>query len=167
MTKSDLEHLLEVSRKRMNEFIDAIAARPDAASVLGWRPGPGRAHLAWQFMHVGATDDRHLNVRMRGGQPVSPEFVRRFAGGSSVDDEIPSIETIREYLTERRRDMIAHLHRLNEADLSAKPAADAPWVYEEWFTVLAIHESHHHGQAHLTYNLYRALHDPTAPKVGR
>ncbi len=166
MTTNDLARLLEVSRKRLTDLIDAIAARPDAATVLGWRPGPGRAHLAWQFMHVGATDDRHLNVRMRGGQPVSPEFVQRFAGGSTVDDDIPSLETIRGYLADRRNDMIAHLRSLKDADLPTKPNVEAPWAYEEWFTVLAIHESHHHGQAHLTLNLYRAAHDPSAPKVG-
>jgi hypothetical protein len=166
MTKHDLEQLLEVSRKRLTGLFDAIAARPDAAAVLGWRPGPGRSHLAWQFMHVAATDDRHLNVRMRGGQPISPDFVHRFAGGSTPDDDIPPLGTIRQYLSDRRRDIIAHLRGLDEADLPTKPTADAPWTYEEWFTVLAIHESHHHGQAHLTYNLFRAANDAAELKIG-
>ena len=166
MTKNDLEHLLDVSRRRTNEFIEAIAARSDPASVLGWRPGPGRAHLAWQLMHIAATDDRHLNARMRGGQPLSPEFVRRFAGGSTPDDDIPSLDTIRRYLADRRRDMLEHLRTLAQSDLPIKPSTEAPWTYEEWFTVLALHESHHHGQAQLTYNLYRVAMDSSAPKVG-
>jgi len=166
MNQADLVQLLELSRRKTNELIEAIAARPDPATVLAWRPGPGRAHLAWQLMHVAATDDRHLNVRMRDGEAASPEFVRRFAGGSTPDDDVPSFDVIRCYLTERRQAMLDHVRSLSEAELATKPNPQAQWVYEEWFRVLAWHEAHHHGQSHLTYNLFRASHDPAAPKVG-
>ena len=166
MTQSDLVLLMELSRRKTNELIDAIAARPDPAAVFGWRPSPGRAHIAWQLMHIAATDDRHLNARMRGGEAASPEFVGRFAGGSSPDDDVPSLDVIRQYLTERRQAMLEHLRGLSAAELLAKPNAQALWVYEEWFRILAWHEAHHHGQAHLTYNLFRAAHDPAAPRVG-
>jgi hypothetical protein len=166
VTQTDLVQLLELSRRKTNELIEAIAARPEPAAVLGWRPGPGRAHLAWQLMHIAATDDRHLNVRMRGGEAASQEFVRRFAGGSTPDDDVPTFDVIRQYLTDRRQGMLEHLRGLSAADLATKPNAQAQWVYEEWFRVLAWHEAHHHGQAHLTYNLFRAANDPAAPKVG-
>jgi hypothetical protein len=117
-------------------------------------------------MHVAATDDRHLYARMRSGQPREPEHVRRFAGGSTPDDTIPTLEEIRRYLADRRGELLAHLEQLDEAALDAKPNDQAPWVYREWFQVLAWHEAHHHGQAHLTLNLYRAAHDPSVPKVG-
>jgi hypothetical protein len=129
---------------------------PDPAGALGWRPGPGRAHVAWQLMHVAATDDRHLNVRMRGGEAAEPEFVRRFAGGSTPDDQIPPARLIREYLTTQREALLAHLRALSEADLERKPNEQAPWTYREWVEVLAWHEGHHQGQAHLTLNLYKA-----------
>ena len=166
MTQSDLVQLLELSRERTNRLMDTIAARPDAATVLAWRPGPGRAHLAWQLMHIAATDDRHLNVRMRGGEPASADFVGRFAGGSTPDDQIPTIDVIHRYLAERRQAMLDHLRSLPDSALGTKPNAEAQWNYEEWFRILAWHEAHHHGQAHLTYNLFRAAHDPAAPKVG-
>jgi uncharacterized damage-inducible protein DinB len=156
MTQSDLVQLLELSRRKLSELIDAIAARPDPAAVLGWRPGPGRAHIAWQLMHIAATDDRHLNVRMRSGAAASPEFVQRFAGGSTPDDDVPSLDAIRRYLSDRRQAMLDHLRSLRDVDLATKPSTQAPWTYEEWFRVLAWHEAHHHGQAHLTYNLFRA-----------
>jgi uncharacterized damage-inducible protein DinB len=159
MNQSDLIQLLELSRKRTNGLIDAIAVRWDSAKLLGWRPGAGRAHIAWQLMHIAATDDRHLTVRMRGGDPASADFVRRFAGGSTPDDDIPTLDVIREYLAGRRQAMIDHLRRLSDAELTTKPNPEAQWVYEEWFRVLAWHEAHHHGQAHLTFNLYRAAHD--------
>jgi hypothetical protein len=157
VTAKDLEQFLQFTRGKTLGTLDTLATAPAAA--LGWRPGPGRAHVAWQLMHIAATDDRHLNVRIKGGQPSEPEFVRRFAGGSTPDDDVPGLDVIRRYLTERRDAMLAHLRGLSDADLARKPNDQAPWVYQEWFQVLAWHEAHHQGQAHLTYNLYKAAHD--------
>lgn len=158
MNAADLITLLDHSRRKTNELLDTIAKRPDAAAVLAWRPGPGRAHIAWQLMHVGATDERHLHVRMRGGEPPAPDLVQRFAGGSTPDDTIPTVDEIRNYLAERRAAMVEHLRSLPDSALPTKPNDKAPWTYEEWARVLAWHEAHHHGQAHLTLNLYRAAH---------
>jgi len=166
MTTADLDGLLTFARGKTLGLLDAVAAAPDPAAVLGWRPGPGRAHLAWQLMHVAATDDRHLHVRMTGGEPQEPELVRRFAGGSVPDDDIPTADAIRAYLAGQREALLAHLRRLTDADLDGKPNDQAQWVYREWFRLLAWHEAHHHGQAHLTYNLYRAAHAPALARVG-
>jgi hypothetical protein len=117
-------------------------------------------------MHVGATDDRHLNVRMLGGEPADAGLVRRFAGGSTPDDDIPGRDAIRGYLTARRDALLGHLRELSDADLGRKPNDGAPWAYREWFEVLAWHEAHHHGQAHLTYNLYREARGPGLARVG-
>jgi uncharacterized damage-inducible protein DinB len=156
MTRADLRSFLEFVRKKTFDTLDAVAKRPDAAELLAWRPGPGRANVAWQLMHVAATDDRHLGVRMKGGDPADPEYVRRFAGGSTPDENVPTVEEIRRYLTERRAAMLDHLAALSDADLARKPSDQAPWHYEEWFRVLTWHEAHHQGQAHLTINLYKA-----------
>lgn len=166
MTRADLQEFLDFNRKKTLELLDSIAKRPNPAAILGWRPGPGRAHIAWQLMHVAATDDRHLYVRMKGGEPHSADLVRRFAGGSVPDDDIPSLDAIRTYLTDRRQELLAHLQGLADADLDTKPNEQAPWVYREWFKVLAWHEAHHQGQAHLTLNLYRITQEPAMEKVG-
>lgn len=166
MNKADLKELLDFARNKTLELLDTIAKQPNAAAILAWRPGKGRAHLAWQLMHIAATDDRHLYVRMRQGEPREPDLVRRFAGGSVPDDQIPSLDEIRRYLTDRRQELLDHLNKLDEAALPTKPHAQAPWTYQEWFKVLNWHEGHHQGQAHLTYNLYRALHAPESAKVG-
>ena len=155
MEAIDVERFLTFTRRKTLDLLDAIEKAPDAATVLGWRPGPGRANVAWQLMHIAATDDRHLHVRMQGGTPAEPEFVRRFAGGSTPDDDTPSVKVIREYLNQQREAMLAHLCTLSAADLEVKPNEAAPWVYREWFQVLVWHEAHHHGQAHLTHNLYK------------
>src|SRR3954467_918335 len=121
MTRSDLRTFLEFVRKKTLDTLDAVAKRPDAAELLAWRPGPGRAHIAWQLMHIAATDDRHLGVRMKGGDPADPENVRHFAGGSTPDENVPSVDEIRRYLTERRTAMLNHLATLSDADLAKKP----------------------------------------------
>ena len=162
MSKPVLKSMLQMARKKTLETLAAIEKRPDAAAVLAWRPGPGRAHIAWQIMHIGATDDRHLHARMRAGEPRDPEMVRRFAGGSVPDDAVPTIAEIRAYLESRRKEMIEHFDGLDEAAMATKPNDKAPWPYVEWFQVLVWHEAHHQGQAHLTLNLYRAAHDPAS-----
>lgn len=158
MGKAASRATLEFVRKKTLDTLEAIAKRPDAAAVLGWRPGPGRAHIAWQLMHLGATDDRHLNARMKPGEPKEPELVRRYAGGSTPDEDIPSVEEVRRYLGSHRSALLAHLDTLSDAEHAAKPNDQAPWAYDEWFRLLAWHEAHHQGQAHLTLNLYKAAH---------
>jgi uncharacterized damage-inducible protein DinB len=156
MSTALIRQFLEFTRKKTLDTLDTIAKRPDAAKVLAWRPGPGRAHIGWQLMHIAATDDRHLGVRMKSGDPAEPENVRRFAGGSTPDDNVPSVDEIRRYLGERRAAMLDHLATLTEADLPRKPNDAAPWTYETWFQVLTWHEAHHQGQVHLSLNLYKA-----------
>ncbi|OAI40781.1 hypothetical protein AYO40_04295 [Planctomycetaceae bacterium SCGC AG-212-D15] len=166
MNKAALQEFLAFSRRKTLELLEAIVKRAEAPAILGWRPGAGRAHIAWQLMHIAATDDRHLHVRMRGGEPRHPDYVRRFAGGSVPDDEPVSGDEIRRYLNAQRGELLDHLGRLSESDLSIKPNEQAPWAYGEWFQVLAWHEAHHQGQAHLTLNLYRGANDPAMTKVG-
>ena len=107
-------------------------------------------------MHIAATDDRHLNVRIKQGESVSPEYAKRFAGGSVPDDSIPTVEEVRKYLTERRTAIAEHFQSLREEQLATKPHEQAPWNYQDWMKLLAWHEAHHQGQAHLTLNLYKA-----------
>ncbi len=156
MSRTEMRKQMEFVRKKTLELLDTIAKQPDAARILGWRPGAGRAHIAWQLMHIAATDDRHLNVRIRGGEAVRPDLVQRFAGGSTPDDNIPGIDEIRRYLGERRTAMLELLDKAADEEMAKKPYENSPYTLEEWFRVWAWHEAHHHGQAHLTLNLYRA-----------
>ena len=144
------------ARTRTLDLLDKIAALPNHGEVLGWRPGPGRAHLAWQFMHLAITDDRYHHMRIKNEEPKWPELGERFGGGSTPDDDIPSVETIRNYLGEARQDFIAFIASLDEAKLDEKPFEDAQRTYRESFELLTWHEAHHQGQAHITFNLYNA-----------
>ena len=160
MTVADLLEVLEFSRTKTLAFIEGLAKASDVQKALAWRPGPGRAHLGWQLMHIAATDDRHVHVRMApsGGQPHDAEFVRRFAGGSTPDDNVPTFDAIKRYLESQRKEVIAFLKELDDKALGTKPNEQATWTYLEWVKILAWHEGHHQGQAHLTFNLYKAAH---------
>src|SRR5207245_732419 len=136
MTRNDLLEMLDFARKKTLDLVESIAKQPEGAKILAWRPGPGRAHIAWQLMHIAATDDRHVHVRMRGGELQEPEYVRRFAGGSTPDDQIPSIEEIRRYLTAQRDELRSHMQKVEDRDLETKPNPQAPWTYHEWMKVL-------------------------------
>jgi hypothetical protein len=160
MTVADLIEILDFNRTKTLAFIEGLAKAGDVQKALAWRPGPGRAQLAWQLMHIAATDDRHVHVRMAPpeGQPNDAELVRRFAGGSTPDDDTPSLDTIKSYLETQRKEVIAFLKKLDDKALATKPHEQATWTYQEWVKVLAWHEAHHQGQAHLTFNLYKAAH---------
>src|SRR5947209_18253770 len=68
--------------------------------ILAWRPGPGRAHIAWQAAHCAATHDKYLNVGLLGKPaPVDPTLVADFGGGSTPSDEkVPDLARIRRAL---------------------------------------------------------------------
>src|ERR1041385_2235035 len=142
MTFADLIELLDYNRGRTIGTLEALAKEPDAAKILGWRPGAGRAHVAWQLMHIAATDDRHVHVRMTGGQPQEAEYVRRFAGGSTPDDDVPSLEEIKRYLDAQRKEVLAYARKLDDKALAAKPNDQTPWTHLEWLKILAWHEAH-------------------------
>jgi uncharacterized damage-inducible protein DinB len=158
MTIAVYVDVLNFTRSRTLGFLDNLAKLPNAKDILGWRPGPGRAHIAWQLMHIAATDDRHVHVRMTGGQPREPGLVQRFAGGSTPDENVPTLEEIRAYLNSQRAEVLDYLKKLPDSALAQKPMEQAPWTHQEWLKVLAWHEAHHQGQAHITLNLYQALH---------
>ncbi len=155
MSRVEMRKQLEFTRRKTLELLDTIAKRPDSAAILAWRPGPGRAPIAWQLMHIGATDDRHLNVRIKGGKAKEPAYELRFAGGSTPDDNIPSTDEIRRYLSEHRSAMLALLDSTPDENMANKPYETSPYTLEEWFRVWIWHEAHHQGQAHLTFNLFK------------
>ncbi len=159
---TDLNTILSTinfSRDRLLGSLDGIAKSGlDIPKVLAWRPGVGRAHIAWQAMHCAATHDKYINVRIKGGEPNDPILCEAFAGGSTPSDtNVPSLEAIREKLE-------THLNAfklfLQTADLSK--VTDFPNNIRrsigESAILLAWHEAHHQGQIHLTWNLYKAAH---------
>lgn len=158
MSMSVLLEMFDFMREKTLAFIETVSKLPEPQKALAWRPGPGRAHIGWQLMHIAATDDRHLHVRIKSGQPERADYVERFAGGSTPDDNVPSLDELMKYLSEQRQQIVAHWKTIPDSALDQKPNDQAPWTHRQWVKVLSFHEAHHQGQAHLTLNLFKAAH---------
>ena len=132
-------------------------ASPQAA--LGYRPGPGRAHVAWQLMHIAITEELFATERLvPGAKPAYADLVPRFRGGSTPDDDIPSADVIRRILTESRAHLLETLSRFGDKDLGTIPEGlkERKLTMLDVLHILAWHEGHHQGQAHITLNLLAA-----------
>lgn len=150
--------VLDFARDRTLATLDAIDKLPQPQVILGWRPGPGRAHIAWQLLHVGITEELFATERFKGTTPAFADLVPRFKGGSTPDDIIPTSADIRRILAETREHLRATILGLSAADLETVPPAFAQRniTIGKALQILIWHEAHHQGQAHLTLNLYKA-----------
>ena len=147
------------NRTRTLGTLDRALQEQSPPRVLGWRPGPGRAHVAWQLMHVAMTEELFATERLvPGATPAWPELVARFRGGSTPDDDIPSGDTIRRMLAESREHLLATLARFSDKDLGTIPEGlkERKLMMIDVLHILMWHECHHQGQAHITLNLYKA-----------
>ena len=149
----------EFNRVRTLGILEKIEKESDAASVLGWRPGPARAHIAWQLMHIGVTEELFAVERLATKEGSFCEYWDRFKGGSIPDDQIPSNQEIRDVLAAGREDLLETLGEFKEDQLS-----DVVWeapdgrrlTLHQVLHIISWHEAHHQGQAHITFNLYKA-----------
>jgi len=149
----------EFNRTRTLGLLDNILKESDPQRVLGWRPGPGRAHIAWQLTHVGVTEELFATERLMPGKtPQFADLVPRFKGGSTPDDDIPSAELIRRVLTESRAHLLDTVRQFSDEQLTIVPEffKARNLTLHDVLNLIAWHESHHQGQSHITFNLYKA-----------
>ena len=148
----------QFNRERTLSVLDQVGEQPDPAAVLGWRPGDGRAHIAWQLMHIGITEELFATERIVGTPPAYADLVPRFRGGSTPDEHIPSVGQIREVLDTSRAHLLSTIDSVSEADLGTvpEPFRERGWTLGKILQVIAWHEPHHQGQAHITLNLWKA-----------
>ena len=149
----------QFNRPRTLGLLDKIEAERESQKVLGWRPGPGRAHIAWQLMHIGITEELFATERLvPGTKPAFADLAPRFKGGSTPDDEIPQASLIRRVLSESREHLLQTLSRFSDKDLGVIPEAfkERKMALVDILNIIAWHEAHHQGQAHITLNLYKA-----------
>ncbi len=153
-------NLLEYTRIRLLGTLDEVLKLPDPAAVLAWQPGPGRAHIGWQVTHVGITEELTATERLLGTAPAYPDLVPRFKFGSKPDQDVPDAATIREVLTTTRAHLFETLSKIKDDELDTIPTwyTERGWSLRLILQILAWHESHHQGQAHITLNLWKASH---------
>jgi uncharacterized damage-inducible protein DinB len=149
----------QFNRPRTLGILDKIEQEKEPQRVLGWRPGPGRAHMAWQLMHVGITEELFATERfVPGTKPGFADLVPRFRGGSKPDDDIPPAALIRQVLNETRAHLLETLSRFSDRDLGTIPEffKERKLALVDVLNLISWHEAHHQGQAHITFNLYKA-----------
>jgi hypothetical protein len=153
----------QFNRPRTLGLLEKIEQEQEPQKVLGWRPGPGRAHIAWQLMHIGITEELFATERLvMGAKPAFADLVPRFKGGSTPDDEIPAPALIRKVLEESRAHLLETLAKFSDKDLGSMPESlpepmkQRKLLFVDILNILAWHEPHHQGQAHITLNLYKA-----------
>lgn len=154
----------DFTRSRLLAILETIEkSGQDVPTVLAWRPGPGRAHIAWQAMHCAATHDKYLNAMIKGGSPANPKLVESFGGGSTPSDaNIPTLAQIRELLNSTYAAFKAYIASCTPAEFSRVVGPpDRRRAIGEAIVLLTWHEAHHQGQIHLTWNLYKAAHGLT------
>ncbi len=151
----------QFNRERTLGLLDKICQLPDPQQVLAWRPGPGRAHIGWQLMHIGITEEIFATERLNPGRPAAfADLWPRFRGGSTPDDQVPSPDTIRAVLGDSRQHLIETLKGYGDDRLAEIPPAMAArnLNIRQALGIIGWHEAHHQGQAHITLNLYQAAH---------
>ena len=147
----------KLNRDRTLGLLDKVGQQPDPQQVIAWRPGPGRAHIGWQLMHIAITEELFATERLTPDrQPGFVELLPRFRGGSTPDDHVPDAATIRRVLTESREHLLDTLSQFGDERLGEIPPALAArkLTVLDVLYILGWHESHHHGQAHITLNLF-------------
>ncbi len=150
----------DVNRERTLETLDAIEQLEDPQAALAFRPGPGRAHIAWQLMHIGATEELFATSRFLGRDPAFPDLCERFQRGSvASDDDVPTLAEIRDTLAQSREHLKATMAKFSEDDLETMPGilAERGWTLRRALQIITWHEGHHQGQAHVTLNVFKAL----------
>ena len=149
----------EFNRQRTLGLLDKIAGLPDPQTALAFRPGPGRAHIGWQLMHIAVTEDIFATERLAPTKTGQFQHLwPRFRGGSTPDDDVPTVDLLRTALEQSRAEILATASQFSEAQLDEIPAtlAQRGWRVRDALNVIAWHEPHHQGQAHLTLNVYLA-----------
>ena len=150
---------LELSRNRTLELLGKVEKLPDPQAALLWRPGPGRAHIGWQIVHIAITEEVFAIERLAPQkQAAYAGLWPRFRAGSTPDDnELPSPAAIREILAGTRQCLLDSLQQygLERLDEVPPPLKQRGTTVRDVYFVLAWHEAHHQGQAHLTLNLLK------------
>ena len=148
------------NRTRTLLTLEQITAMDNPVQVLGWRPGEGRAHIAWQLVHIGITEELFGVDRLakRHEDAKHKNIWERFQGGSTPDDDIPTVDEIRQVLNDGRAIMLDTLSQFNEQQLDSftwiHPRLGKELDLRTTLNIINWHEGHHQGQAHIILNLY-------------
>ena len=110
-------------------------------------------------MHIGITEELFATQRLMPEKPGEfQDLWPRFKGGSTPDENVPSPGEIRSVLTATREHLLDTFSRYSDDQLSVVPPGfkERGLTFQEILQLIGFHEAHHHGQAHITLNLFKA-----------
>lgn len=147
----------EINRERTDALISEIRGQSDPQAALSWQPGEGRAHIGWQLMHIAMTEEVFARERLIEEKSEYGDLIARFGKESTPDSNVPSLGEIIESLATGREHLLETVRSLSDDDLQTIPPGLAPrgWTLQKALQIISWHEAHHHGQAHITLNLFR------------
>jgi hypothetical protein len=158
-TISILTKSFAFNRARTLATLDEIEKLPNPDAALAFRLGPGRAHIGWQLLHIGVTEELFATERLAPDKPPKwTELWPRFRGGSTCDDDVPTGTMIREVLVGARERLLDTLSTYTDDRLGEipPPLAQRKLTFHDVLHILSWHEAHHQGQAHAMLNSYKA-----------
>ncbi|QDU11325.1 DinB family protein [Gimesia aquarii] len=155
-----IQQLLEFNRNMTLKLLEEISQLDDPLSALIYQPGPQRAHIAWQIMHIAITEELFATNRLRKTTSHLSSWFPQFQKGSVADQNIPSMNEIRDILAKSRQNLLETLLTIHESDLDQIPEGlkERGWTNRLALQVICWHEAHHQGQAHLLLNSWKAGH---------
>jgi uncharacterized damage-inducible protein DinB len=145
------------NRERTDALIGEIRKESDPQATLDWRPGDGRAHIGWQLMHIAVTEEVIAKERLTLSEAGFGDLIERFRGGSTPDENVPTLDEICETLTAGREHLLEVASSITDEELQTiRPGLEPRgWTVQKALQIISWHEAHHHGQAHITLNLFR------------
>jgi uncharacterized damage-inducible protein DinB len=149
----------QFNRGRTLGLLERFEQEPDPVRALGWRPGVGRAPAGWQLIHIGITEEIFATERLAPEkQGAFSELWPQFRGGSTPGDQVPDPAEIRRVLDESREHLLDTLSGISDDRLGEipPPLAARKLTLLDVLHIISWHEAHHQGQAHITFNLYKA-----------
>ena len=60
-----IQQLLEFNRNMTLKLLEEISQLNASSNALTYQPGPQRAHIAWQIMHIAITEELFATERLR------------------------------------------------------------------------------------------------------
>jgi hypothetical protein len=151
---------MEFNRTRTLTTLDDIAKQPNPAAILGWRPGPGRAQIAWQLMHVAVTEELFATERMiEGATAAYPDLVPASKGAARRTTTSPMSARFGRCSTDPGAHLMATLgkdSRTPTCQLSIRSSKIAAGHSPEMLQVLCWHMRAIIRGRRITYNLWKS-----------
>ena len=150
----------EFNRQLTAKLLKEISEQPDPQAILEWAPGEGRAHIGWQILHLALTEELFAKNRLvyPAKELCWPELIPLYQKGSTPGKNVPELSKIQEILKITRENVIETAKTFTEDDLSMipEPLKERGWDVKTTLNIISWHEPHHQGQAHITFNLWKA-----------